>query len=77
MGLLKFIVEQRPGEPDILSGYESRPLVFRGADILITIPAPSSGWDMDQLMSIHAEFEENIVPVDAFLDQTWIGSTEV
>lgn len=78
---LHLITDLRPGEPDILTPVRHESLVVRVKSHSAThvrIPSPPAGWTHEGLMEsasgVHLPIEE---PVDAFLGDVWIGSTEV
>lgn len=66
-----------PRENDLLHGYEWGSLKLVGDDgkELARFPAPSSGWTHDALEAIVRDFHAPLW--DAFLDDQWIGSSEV
>lgn len=85
MSHMKFITDQRPGEPDILSGYAHQPLVIRSLGEkreLVTVTS-SEPWTHASLCAIGVgldcmlkqEFSHE--GADAYLADHWIGSTEV
>ena len=86
--MLHLVTEQEAGEPDILSvvmhsAFEIRPqpgfvLIGVAGDVLVTVPAPESGWTHAQLVATAVEHEA-VTPdgADGYLGGQWIGSTEI
>ncbi|EGI40165.1 conserved hypothetical protein [Escherichia coli TA280] len=80
MGYITYVTDQRPGEPDILTGNTFADLEIRDADghLLLKMPAPESGWTHESLSLVQPQKvragEESF---DAYLNGIWIGSTEV
>ncbi|HDS0958707.1 TPA: hypothetical protein QDZ28_002395 [Pseudomonas putida] len=78
--MLHLVTEQEAGEPDILSvvmhsAFEIRSLA---GDVLVTVPAPESGWTHAQLVATAVEHEA-VTPdgADGYLGGQWVGSTEI
>ncbi|PZT59943.1 hypothetical protein DNQ45_29205 [Escherichia coli] len=64
MGYVTYVTDQRPGEPDILTGN--------------TLSAPEAGWTHESLNLVQPqEVQEGNDAFDAYLNGIWIGSTEV
>ncbi len=66
-----------PYEPDILTPVAHHTLTVLDADqnLVFEMPAPKSGWSQWMLESVTAHL---ILPeLDAFLGDTWVGSTEI
>lgn len=64
-------------EPNLLFGNEHNDLVIRSLDgcVLAKYPSPSNGWTFDELENM--EHRLNFDGWDAYLNQVWIGSSEV
>ncbi|WP_286241148.1 hypothetical protein [Neptuniibacter halophilus] len=77
--MISFITDQQNREPDILSQLVQKPLHLRTLEgmHLMTVHAPAGGWTHDTLTDLR--FNEQIISegVDAYLDDQWVGSTEV
>ena len=75
--MITYITDQRPGEPDILTGIENGTLEIRSltGGLILTIAAPNTGWTHESLDSVQPE--EAMFGADAYLDEHWVGSTEV
>jgi len=75
--MLTYITDIKPGEPDILMPLKHYPLVIRSLDgaELHTQNAPFQGWTHDALNVIQPEGVEE--GAEAYLNEHWIGSTEV
>lgn len=75
---MQIIVDQKPGEPDILSGHETKPFILRDLDgcVLLRFPAgrPWTVALLDELIGRLGEYLRN--GADAYLGDQWIGSTE-
>lgn len=78
---LHLITDLRPGEPDILTPVRLESLVVRikgNAATQVRIPSPPGGWTHEGLMEIASGVQLPVEePVDAYLGDVWIGSTEV
>lgn len=75
--MITYITDQRPGEPDILTGIKLGVLEIRclAGTVLLKIEAPAQGWTHASLSAIQpVEAKEG---ADAWLSGQWIGSTEV
>lgn len=72
-----YITEQRAGEPDILTPVKNGKLTIRSLDgpIIHTQAAPDNGWTHLLLCEVQPEGMES--GADAWLDNVWVGSTEV
>ena len=74
-----FIVgrEEAPYEPDILTPVAHHTLTVLDADqnLVFEMPAPKSGWSQWMLESMTAHL--TLPELDAFLGDTWVGSTEI
>lgn len=75
--MLTYITDIKPDEPDILSPLKHYPLVIRSLEgtELHRQAAPKQGWTHDLLNIIQPEGVDE--GADAYLDEHWIGSTEV
>lgn len=75
--MITYIVDTRTGEVDILSNLKQGSLVIRALDgvELYRQQAPQEGWTFEELSAIQPEGVQN--GADAFLDEQWVGSTEV
>lgn len=75
--MIKYIVDVRPGETDILGPVRHGILFIKyldGAPLLIQWP-PEEGWTfktLDKVQPAGVEFG-----ADAFVNGVWVGSTEV
>lgn len=72
---IRFITDQRAGEPDILQGVRHEALTVRDLDggVAYHQLAPAQGWTHDALCSLE-------IPAwcaDAYLGEVWVGSTEI
>ncbi len=80
MGYITYVTDQRPGEPDILTGYMFADLDIRDSDghLLLKVSAPETGWTHESLNLVQPqEVQEGNDAFDAYLNGIWIGSTEV
>lgn len=68
---------QSPGERDLLGGFEwaALKLVDDDGGELARYPAPAAGWTHDALEALERDFPAALW--DAYLDDQWIGSSEV
>jgi hypothetical protein len=66
-----------PYEPDILTPFAHHTLTVLDADqnLVFEMPAPKSGWSQRMLESVTAHLF--LPESDAFLGDTWVGSTEI
>lgn len=85
MSTICFVTDQWPGEPDILSDHQNKPLVVRSCldqRELIQVQ-PTAPWTHLSLVefggSLAAKFDTVFTEegADAYLGSQWIGSTEV
>ncbi|GGE80548.1 hypothetical protein GCM10011533_36160 [Streptosporangium jomthongense] len=73
-----FIVErEKPCEPDILTSVVHLTLTVldAGRNLVFEMPVPKSGWSQRMLESVTAHL--TLPELDAFLGDTWVGSTEI
>ena len=84
MSSITFVTDQRPGEPDLLSGHQLEALTIMDLDrskVLLRV-LPSGPWTPEALVEtgdgiaqmLPQEVENG---VEAFLGSQWVGSTEV
>lgn len=78
--MITFITDRRPGEPDILSPYRNAPLriVCEQEYTLYYLHPPRTGWTHARLERLSRSItipDETIA--NAYLDDLWIGGTEV
>lgn len=84
MSSITFVTDQRPGEPDLLSGHQLEALTIMDLDrskVLLRI-LPSGPWTHEALVEtgdgiaqmLPQEIENG---VEAFLGSQWVGGTEV
>lgn len=78
---LTIITDVKPGESCLLTEATIRsPLILisdtTGARILFK-PSPVDGWSHDKILDACSGINTSNEVVDAFLGDTWIGSTEV
>lgn len=66
-------------EPDLLLGFEVSDFVVKDLEgnKLLIIQHPTSGWSHDQLESLSIAGNIYDAGCDFYLDQQWIGSTEI
>ena len=76
---LTLIIDQRPGEPDILSPVRFDPLRVTTLDDreLLVADAPLDGWTTATLEAALSELPFDAFGCDAYLGTCWIGSSEV
>ncbi|HCA3195763.1 TPA: hypothetical protein MN540_005071 [Klebsiella pneumoniae] len=74
---ITFITDQRPGEPDILTPVKHGRLVIRdlAGDEIFARNAPETGWTHELLVEVQPSCCEG--GANAYLNNSWIGSTEV
>ncbi|MDU2731663.1 MULTISPECIES: hypothetical protein [Pantoea] len=74
---MHYITDQRADEPDILTPVKTGKLTICSLDgqIIHTQAAPENGWTHLLLCEVQPEGMES--GADAWLDDVWIGSTEV
>ncbi|CDQ53970.1 unnamed protein product [Klebsiella pneumoniae] len=80
MGYITYVTDQRPGEPDILTGNTFADLEICDSDghLLLKVSAPEAGWTHESLNLVQPqEVQEGNDAFDAYLNGIWIGSTEV
>ncbi|ELN7231347.1 hypothetical protein RZ056_004180 [Escherichia coli] len=80
MGYITYVTDQRPGEPDILTGNTFADLEIRDSDghLLLKVSSPEAGWTHESLNLVQPqEVQEGNDAFDAYLNGIWIGSTEV
>lgn len=80
--MITYITDQRAGEPDILAGIEHCTLEIRDlagegqtGHVLLEVPAPQAGWTHESLNAVQPQEAKG--GADAYLNDHWIGSTEV
>lgn len=78
---MKFITDILPGEPDLLTtSVIFNPLqivdLFDKTDVLFEYPPPVAGWTHEELGALNIPLER-LQGADAYLGETWVGSTEV
>lgn len=75
-----YITYQCLGETDILTGNAFSDPEIRDSEgrLLLKVPAPEAGWTHESLNLVQPqEVQEGKDAFDAYLNGTWIGSTEV
>lgn len=74
---MHYITDQRAGEPDILTLVKNGELTIRSlhGQIIHTQAAPDNDWTHLLRCEVQAEGMES--GADVWLDDIWIGSTEV
>ncbi|EPN9162967.1 hypothetical protein ACT4EA_004163 [Escherichia coli] len=74
---IRYITDQLPGEPDILTPLKHGQLVIRSlaGDEIFTRNAPETGWTHELLVEVQPSCCEDAA--NAYLNDSWIGSTEV
>jgi len=78
----QIIVDQREGEPDILTEFEMENMIIKdeNARILMEI-SPPFPWTFETLgatwEAIYPKIKNKIHTADIYLGDQWIGSTEV
>jgi len=75
--MITYVTDQRTGEPDILTPLRFATLVIRDLQgaTLNTVNAPENGWTHEILCVVQPpEIREG---AEAYLNEQWIGSTEV
>ena len=80
MGYITYVTDQRPGEPDILTGNTFADLEICDSDghLLLKVSAPEVGWAHESLNLVQPQdVQEGNDAFDAYLNGIWIGSTEV
>lgn len=80
--MLKFVTDQRPGEPCIIKGDSLSPLHLKSLDGKnLAVLSPEQPWTHERLASLPLETiigkEALLGGVNAYLGTAWIGSTEV
>ena len=75
--MLTYITDIIAGETDILTPLKHYPLMIHSLDgvKLHMQPAPEHGWTHDTLTAVQPEGVK--FGADAYLNEHWIGSTEV
>lgn len=75
--MITYVTDQSTGEKDILTPHRFGTLQIRDLEgvTLITVKAPENGWTHEILCSIQPSGTEE--GAEAFLNEHWIGSTEV
>ncbi|EGR1271158.1 5'-deoxynucleotidase [Vibrio parahaemolyticus] len=75
---IKFVTDQRPGEPDILAGNEQSDLILtdlEGKELKRI--KPTAPWTHETLSMLTISSEWARMGVEAYLGKQWVGSTEV
>tara|TARA_Y100001933_G_scaffold192666_1_gene192220 strand:+ start:249 stop:479 length:231 start_codon:yes stop_codon:yes gene_type:complete len=74
---ITFIVDQVDDEPDILTSiaHQNLRILTTAGAALLEVPAPNSGWTQSTLE--YATRDITGLPLDAYLGNSWVGSTEV
>lgn len=78
--MLNLVTDQRPGESDLLSTVKHQAFEIRSltGTVLVTVTAPVSGWQHEQLLAVAMEHEAITRDgADGYLGGQWVGSTEV
>lgn len=75
--IIHYITDQKPGETDVLSDLRFSKLIIRSleGEELFSQDAPETGWTHDLLCMIQPDSIG--YGADAYLNGSWIGSTEV
>lgn len=75
--MIKYITDQRPGETDVLTGFEQGTLEVcdLAGNTLLTVAAPKAGWTHESLSAVQPE--DAFYGAEAYLNGNWIGSTEL
>lgn len=78
---MSLITDIRPGEPDLIAGYEQTALRLRSLDgrTLASVPAKEA-WTHERLMvaiEVNRSVVEDAGGADYFLGDQFIGSTEI
>ena len=74
---ITFIVDVLPGEPNFLASVCRKPVrvINEREEVVFSCPAPVNGWTQSSLELVTVDLTE--YPLDAYLGEKWIGSTEV
>ncbi|RSE57578.1 hypothetical protein EGT81_19260 [Alcaligenes faecalis] len=77
-----FITDTRPGEPPVLNGNLAQPLVFKTLDgEIAAVVQTDRPWTHEQLTAVDLDsvLGANYTSqgFDAYVGNTWVGSTEV
>ncbi|EBK3897056.1 hypothetical protein JYC24_004628 [Escherichia coli] len=74
---LHYITDQRPGEPDILAPVKHSRLIIKSLEgyEIYSQEAPDGGWNHELLNKVQPEGMQD--GADAYLENQWIGSTEI
>jgi len=77
MAICFIVGREAPYEPDILTPVAHLTLTVLDADRnrVFEMPAPEPGWSQWMLESMTAHL--TLPELDAFLGDTWVGSTEI
>ncbi|WP_293648914.1 hypothetical protein [Pantoea septica] len=72
-----YITNQQPGEPDMLTPLKDNKLVIKTLEgtVIYSQDAPEKGWTHELLAEVQPQGME--YGAEAYLDNVWIGSTEV
>lgn len=75
--MLTYITDQQPGETDILLPCCAEVLIIKDmqGNEIYREPAPQAGWTHQALTKIQPDGIQD--GADAYLKDTWVGSTEV
>lgn len=77
MSFITFITDIQENEPDILKSVQYGELTLISASgVILRARAPEEGWTHDLLVNIYSAIKF-VTPVDAKIDDMWVGSTEV
>ncbi|HAZ6178585.1 TPA: hypothetical protein J8G71_004956 [Escherichia coli] len=74
---LHYITDQRPGEPDILTPVKHSRLIIKSLEgnEIYNQKAPDGGWTHELLSKVQPEGMQD--GANAYLENQWIGSTEI
>lgn len=74
---MHYITDQRLGEPDILTPVKHSRLIIKSLEghEIYSQEAPDDGWTHERLSKVQPEGMQ--YGADAYLENEWIGSTEI
>ena len=81
--MITYITDIKDGEKDILERIKFKPLNIIKNDIkdpIKVILPPELGWTTESLFETNKELEHLVTPedvLDAYVGETWVGSTEI
>ncbi|MEW5511991.1 hypothetical protein ABGT16_05160 [Pseudomonas asiatica] len=78
--MLNLITDQLGDEPDVLTPLKHAAFEIRSlaGKVLMTIAAPSAGWTHEELVAVVAKYATVTHDgAEGFLDNQWVGSTEI